>query len=350
MQYTNLGHSDLSVSQVCLGTMTWGEQNTQRDADAQIAYAAEQGINFMDTAELYSVPPKPETYGATEQIIGDWLSRHPQQRSAWVIASKHVGEGVPWIRDGAEISYTSIKTAIDGSLQRLQTDYIDLYQLHWPNRPNPHFGKHWPNQIRPTALAVEAEVEKNLGILKALDEAIQAGKIRHWGLSDDTPWGIMKYLALAKEHNLARPVSIQNEFSLLHAKDWHFLLETCVYENIAYLPWSPLAGGMLSGKYIGGARPAGSRWSLEQRLGLFRNTPQAEQAVIAYQTLAQDMGITPAQLALKWCAAVDGVSSTIIGATNMTQLAEDIEAFAEPLSETDFMRINAIFKQYPQPF
>jgi aryl-alcohol dehydrogenase-like predicted oxidoreductase len=350
MQFSSLGSSELSVSRVCLGSMTWGIQNTQQDADEQIAFALARGVNFIDTAEMYPVPPNSETYGDTERVIGDWLRRHPQQRQGLIIASKIAGAGLSYIRSASSISKQTIPQAIDESLARLQTDYIDVYQLHWPNRTSPHFGKHWPNQVKSSALDVAAERRSMRQIVEALGQAIDAGKIRHWGLSDDTPWGIHTYISLCDELGVPRPVSIQNEFSLLHLKDSPFLMESCVLENIAYLPWSPLAGGMLSGKYLGGARPKGSRFTLVQRQGLFRDTDTAAHAVAEYCALAASHNITPSQLALAWCDQVDGVSSTIIGATSMAQLSENLDAFDITLAPACLEDIDALIKQYPVPF
>ncbi|WP_100643696.1 aldo/keto reductase [Alteromonas facilis] len=350
MQFNPLGSSSLSVSEICLGSMTWGIQNTQSDADAQIQIALDAGINFIDTAEMYPVPPNQETYGDTERIIGDWLKRHPHLRSQLIIMTKIAGPGLTYIRDGGIINASSIKSAIADSLQRLQSDYIDVYQLHWPNRTSPHFGKHWPNKVRASKTDAEQERDRMREIVIALGEAIGQGKIRHWGLSDDTPWGISTFLKLCEELNVPKPVSIQNEFSLLHAKDWPYLIEMCEFENIAYLPWSPLAGGALSGKYLRGARPQGSRWTMVQRQGLFRDTEMSQRAVEEYVALAKQIGITPSQLALAWCRQVDGVSSTIIGATSTSQLHENIEAFSITLSQDNLQAIEAILKRFPTPF
>lgn len=350
MQYLSLGQSDIEVSRVCLGTMTWGIQNSQKDADEQMAIALEHGINFIDTAEMYPVPPNQETYGDTERIIGDWLSRHPQKRDELVLASKIAGAGLRYIREGSPISKHSIMPALDESLSRLQSDYIDLYQLHWPTRKTAHFGTHWPNQVKPTRTNITAERDAMAGVVASIGEALACGKIRHWGLSDDTPWGIHTYLQLCDELNVARPVSIQNEFSLLHLKDWPYLIETCVFENIAYLPWSPLATGLLSGKYSNGARPTGSRWSITQRNGLFRDTELAHQAVDKYCALAHKYELTPSQLALAWCNQVDGVTAIIIGATSVSQLEEDLSAFELSLSPTCIREINEITKEYPVVF
>ncbi|MCG7531817.1 aldo/keto reductase [Psychrobium sp. MM17-31] len=350
MKYSPLGDSGLSVSRVCLGSMTWGLQNNQSDADQQIDYALSKGVNFIDTAEMYAVPPSADTYGKTEAIIGDWLSRNKDKREDIVLATKIAGPGFSYIRDNAPITGDNVIKAVDGSLQRLQTDYIDLYQLHWPNRSTPHFGNHWPNGMSQLREASKQHIENKLDILEGLAKCVAAGKIRHCGLSDDTPWGISQYLRLSEQHNLPKMVSIQNEFSLLHAKDWPYLIEQCANENIAYLPWSPLATGALAGKYLNGARPQGSRWTLIQRNGLFRDTPQSQQAVAAYVDVAESHGISPVKLALGWCDQVDGVTSSIIGATSMAQLREDIDAFAEPLPAEVLSDISEVFKRYPAPF
>lgn len=350
MEYSTLGSSNLSVSRICLGSMTWGKQNTQEDANQQIDYALSQGINFIDTAEMYAVPPSPDTYGKTETIIGNWLAANPERRKEIILASKIAGPGLPWVRDGGAITGEAVIAAVDASLARLQTDYIDLYQLHWPNRTSPHFGKHFPNQFKFSEFDAKKEEADMLEILQALDTCVKAGKIHHIGLSDDTPWGINTYLKLSEKYDLPRMVSIQNEFSLLHAKDWPYLIENCIHENVAYLPWSPLAGGMLSGKYLDGKMPEGSRWTFSQRNGIFRDTPAANEAVRAYMNVAEKHGYTPCQLALAWCDQVDGVTSTIIGATSLEQLKEDIEALSKPLSDEAISDINAVFRQYPMPF
>lgn len=351
MKYSALGGSGLQVSRVCLGTMTWGTQNNQKDADEQLAYALDSGINFIDTAEMYSIPPKPDSYGNSETIIGDWLSRNSQRRDDFVLATKIVGSGLPWIRDGGPITGETISIAIDESLQRLQTDVIDLYQLHWPNRGSaPHFGKHWPNKVRFDRFDRGKELDGMRDMLHALAENVRAGKIKCVGLSDESVWGIAQFQKLARECNLPMVVSIQNEFNLLNAKDYPYLLEYCYLENIAYLPWSPLATGALTGKYLNGKIPEGSRWSLGARQGLFRNTEQASKAVQAYVDLAKDYGITPAQLALKWIDSVEGVTSTIIGATNMQQLKENIDAFETQLDFDQFKQVTKLLIEHGMPF
>ncbi|MGO4894709.1 aldo/keto reductase [Flavobacterium sp. W21_SRS_FM6] len=350
MQYSTLGSSNEKVSRVCLGTMTWGIQNTQQDANEQIELALAAGINFIDTAEMYPVPPTEATYGHTETIIGHWLAANPKRRKEFVLATKIAGAGFSYLRDGAPISGETVIQAVDASLKRLQTDYIDLFQLHWPNRVSPHFGKHWPGQISFSQTQTVDEKQQMLEILQALDDCIKAGKIRFCGLSDDTPWGINTYLQLSEKHSLPKMVSIQNEFNLLHSKDWPYLIENCVRENVAYLPWSPLAGGALSGKYLNEQRPAGSRWTLVQRNGLFRHTPMSEKAIARYVDLAAAHNMTPSQLALVWCDQIEGVTSTIIGATSMSQLKENIAAFAMSLSPKAKSDINMALREFPVPF
>jgi len=350
MKYSRLGSSALEVSRVCLGTMTWGQQNNQQDADEQIQYALSQGVNFFDTAELYPVPPKKELVGKTEEIIGDYLSRHSGDRNKMIIASKIAGNGVPYIRNGENITGDTVIRAVDASLTRLNTDYIDLFQLHWPNRPTPHFSRHRPNAVTFTDINKKQHSEQMLEILQALKECIDGGKIRYCGLSDDTTWGINEYLKLSDKYDLPRMVSIQNEFNLLHNKDWPYLIENCVHEDIAFLPWSPLAGGALTGKYLDGARPEGSRWTMSQRNGLFRDSQQSNEAIRRYVEVAKRHGMTPAQLALAWCDQVDGVTSTIIGATNMAQLKENLDAFSVEISQEAIIEIIEVLQEYPAPF
>lgn len=350
MKKVKLGSSDLQVSEVCLGSMTWGEQNTEAEGHQQIDYALDQGINFIDTAEMYSVPPSKETYGATEAIIGNWIAANKSKRQDIVLASKIAGGGVSWVRGGAPITGASVKEAIEDSLLRLKTDYIDLYQLHWPNRMTAHFSKHWPGRVDPHKTDVKIEREGMLDILQALDVAMKEGKIRNIGLSDDTPWGISEYLHLAEKHDLPKMVSIQNEFSLLHLKDWPYLIETCVFNDVAYLPWSPIAGGALSGKYANGAKPEGCRWTMQQRNGIFRDTSLSHQAVAAYQEVANVNNLTLVQLSLAWVYQLTGVTSTIIGATSMDQLKEDINAYEIALSDDILQQVGGVIKQFPQPF
>ena len=350
MKYTNLGSSKIKVSEVCLGTMTWGVQNTQADAAQQIDYALDKGINFIDTAEMYAVPPTKETYGLTEQYIGKWLSKNKAKREDIVLASKIAGIGIPWVRSGAGITGNAVKQSVDASLKRLQTDYLDLYQLHWTNRPTGHFARHWPGVVDFDEIDSAQEVAQHLEILQALGECVDAGKIRYCGLSNDTPWGINQYLKLANAHNLPKMVSVQNEFSLLHLIDSPFTIETCVLEDVAYLPWSPMAGGALSGKYRHNARPENCRWTMQQRNGIFRDTSQTHAAVEAFHAIAQQHNLSLAQLSLAWVFQFTGVTSTIIGATSMKQLKENIDAYEVVLSEEILKKVSAAIKQFPVPF
>lgn len=350
MKYSVLGSSGVKVSRACLGSMTWGCQNDQADANAQLNYALAHGVNFIDTAEMYAIPPTADTYGATERIIGNWLSRNSSKRADMVLASKMAGPGLAYVRDGGDMTPTTLLRAVDASLERLQTDYIDLYQLHWPNRVSPHFGKHRVGRIGFSDVSAAQQIEQMLGLLQALDSCVKAGKIRFCGLSNETPWGISQYLQLSQQHNLPRMVSIQNEFSLLHTKDWPYLIEQCVHENVAYLPWSPLAGGALSGKYLNGARPAGTRWSMLQRNGLFRDTPGCNNAIAAFNELAYSHNISATSLALAWVNQVDGVTSAIIGATSRVQLEQNIAAFSVPLTPAMLDDIAQFLQQHPAPF
>lgn len=350
MQYSAFSSTGLKVSRVCLGSMTWGTQNNQQDADAQLAYALGQGVNFIDTAEMYSIPPTAQSYGATERIIGDWLSRNAAKRGDIILATKMAGPGLAHVRDGTEMTPKALVQAVDDSLRRLQTDYIDLYQLHWPNRTSPHFAKHGVGRITFDAGSSAQHTGQMLALLQALDSCVKAGKIRYCGLSNETPWGISQYLQLSQQYALPKMVSVQNEFSLLHTKDWPYLIEQCVHENIAYLPWSPLAGGALSGKYLNGARPAGSRWTMVQRNGLFRDTPQSNSAIAAFTELAEHYKVAPATLALAWVNQVEGVTSTIIGATSMAQLEQDIAAFDVELTAEMQQALASLLQQFPQPF
>lgn len=350
MNYLNLGNSDLKVSSICLGTMTWGNQNTEPEAHQQIEYALDQGINFIDTAEMYAVPPSQETQGLTEQYIGTWLQANPQRRADIVLATKMTGSGIPWVRDGAGLLARHVEAAVDGSLRRLRTDYIDLYQLHWPNRKTPHFGKHWPGGVEFSEVEYASERDQLLELMQALDDCVKAGKIRYCGLSNETPWGLQEYLRLAAQHDLPRMVSMQNEFNLLHATDFPHMFEACVAEDVAYLPWSPLAGGALSGKYRNGARPEGCRWTMVQRNGLFRDTTYTHAAIDAYWDVAQAHGLSLTQLALAWVYQFAGVTSTIIGATSLPQLEEDIAAYELSLSESLLSDIDGVFRKYPIPF
>jgi len=350
MEYINLGSTNHKISRVCLGTMTFGKQNTQADADEQIAYALDKGINCMDTAEMYAVPPTAETYGKTEEIIGNWLSRNKNKREQISIWSKIAGKGMSYVRGGDKILGKYIESSIDESLRRLQTDYIDLYQLHWPNRTNPHFNQHALGEIDFSTVNVQQEETEILAVLQALDKCVKAGKIKFCGLSNETSWGIAKYLQLADKHNLPKMVSTQNEFSLIQTKDWPYVIESCQHNKLAYLAWSPLGGGALSGKYLNGQMPEGTRWALGSRHGNFRNTKQVNASVATYKEIAEKHGMTASQLSLAWCYQFKWVDSTIIGATSMKQLKENMAAFEKPLSEEIISEISEVQKTYPIPY
>lgn len=350
MQYRKLGSSDLEVSEICLGTMTWGRQNNQAEADEQMDYALSKGVNFWDTAEMYAVPPNKSTYGTTETIIGNWFNANPSKRQEVILMTKIAGSGLSYIRNGKGYTGKDILSSIDASLKRLQTDYIDVYQLHWPNRPHPNFGRHWFNRIDFEKVNIQQQEEEIIGILEALDKAIKAGKIRYCGLSNESAWGISKYIELSKKHDLPRMISVQNEFSLIQSKDYPTTIEACVLEDLAYLPWSPLGAGVLSGKYLNGQRPAGSRWTMVNRHGNFRDTEAVHQAVAAYAEIAKKHNITPSQLALVWCLQFKWVTAPIIGATNMTQLKENIAAAKIHLDKAALKEIDAVKRAFPAPF
>jgi aryl-alcohol dehydrogenase-like predicted oxidoreductase len=348
MQYRTLGRTGLKVSQICLGTMTWGEQNTPEEGFEQMDYALDAGINFFDTAEMYAVPPRAETAGRTEEIIGDWFAAR-KNRDQVILASKVIGRAphFSWIREGkARSDKINIVAALDGSLKRLKTDYIDLYQLHWPDRPANRFGK--------LGFDYDAEAEKEanavpiLETLQALAEQVTAGKIRHIGLSNDTPWGLMSFLHYAKTHDLPRVVSVQNPYNLLNRTYEIGMAEISIREDVGCLPYSPLAGGQLSGKYIGGARPAGARRTLDPRTSRYGN-PQAEAATEAYVALAKEHGLDPNQMAIAYCDRQPFVTSTIIGATKMDQLKTDIASIDVTLSDPVLAGIEAIHQRYPNP-
>jgi len=350
MHYKELGRTGLKVSHICLGTMTWGCQNTKSQAHEQMSYALDQGINFFDTAELYAVPPQAETQGKTESYIGTWF-KQTGHRDKIVLASKVAGMGVSWIHDGMPINRHKITKAIEGSLQRLQTDYIDLYQLHWPNYPYPHHGRHAAGVIDHTHIETSKETDSFLEILQTLNECMRAGKIRFFGLSNDTPWAVMKYLSLADQYDLPRVASVQNEYSLLYRHDEPYLAEVCVHEQVSYLPYSPLAAGSLSGKYLDGARPQNARWSLgiDKRPNQ-RDTQTAQQAIRAYMDVAQKYGLDICQMALAYCYQKPFVTSTIIGATTMAQLQSNIAAKDINLSAEIIQDIENIYKKHPMPY
>lgn len=350
MKYSKLGSSGLDVSRVCLGTMTFGVQNTKEEGFEQMDFAVDQGVNFFDTAEMYAVPPNKDTYGKTEEIIGHWIKANPAKRAKTIIATKMAGPGLSYIRNGAMMKAEFVAQAVDDSLKRLQTDYIDLYQLHWPNRPHVHFNKHWFGKVNFSEINVEQEEEEILAILTALDDCVKAGKIRFCGLSNESAWGVEKYCQLSKKHNLAKMVSTQNEFSLVQSKDWPYVIESCALNEVAYLPWSPLGSGVLSGKYLDGKRPEGSRWSLGNRHGHFRDQEQVHLATKAYMAIGAKYNMTSSQLSLAWCNQFDWVCSTIIGATKMIQLKENLAAFDKAITEEFLGEVDAVKRKYPIPY
>lgn len=343
MEYRQLGRTDLRVSALCLGTMTWGEQNSEAEGHAQIERAKACGVNFMDTAEMYPVPPRAETYSRTEQIIGSYFQQRGD-RADWILASKVAGpgNGISHIRGGQlKFDRAHIVAALDASLKRLQTDWIDLYQLHWPERPTNFFGqlgyKHQEADFTP--------LEETLQVLA---EQVKAGKIRHIGLSNETPWGTMKFLQLAENRGWPRAVSIQNPYNLLNRSFEVGLAEVAIREQCGLLAYSPLAFGMLSGKYEGGARPAGARISLFSRFARYTN-PQSEAACSRYVALAREHGLDPAQMALAFVTAQPFVTSNIIGATSLQQLDSNLASAELKLSEEVLAGIEAIHKAQPNP-
>lgn len=347
MKFNPLGQTGIQVPEICLGTMTFGEQNNQDEAFSQLSYALARDINFWDTAEMYPVPPKPETQGATETIIGNWFGKNGG-RDKIFLASKIAGpqQGGSHIRDGyTRFVEQEIAQALDGSLKRLQTDYIDLYQLHWPQRPTNFFGQlgfgnqHHEQQQKLTAL------EETLA---ALSKEVEKGRIRHIGLSNETPWGTMKFLHLAESMGLEKIVSVQNPYSLLNRSYEVGLSEIAHYEKIGLLAYSPLAFGYLTGKFRHGARPANARITLFSRFSRYSN-PQSEWATEQYALLAEKHGLSLAQMSLAFIKQQFFVTSTIIGATNLDQLKENIDAFDLVLSEEVLQGIEDIHRQQPNP-
>ncbi|MEO4045781.1 NADP(H)-dependent aldo-keto reductase [Pseudomonas sp. CAU 1711] len=343
MEYRKLGRTELEVSALCLGSMTWGEQNGEAEGFAQLDRAYAAGINFLDSAEMYPVPPRAETYGATERIIGNYFKARGN-RADWVLASKVAGpgNGIGYIRDGSlKHNRRHIVAALDDSLKRLQTDWIDLYQLHWPERSTNFFGqlgyRHQEQDFTPLQETLEA-----------LDEQVKAGKIRHIGLSNETPWGTMKYLQLADSLGLPRAVSIQNPYNLLNRSFEVGLAEVAMREQCGLLAYSPLAFGMLSGKYENGARPANARISLFSRFSRYTN-PQAVAACSRYVRLAEEHGLDPAQMALAFVTRQPFVTSNIIGATSLEQLESNLGSLSLELGDELLEAIEAIQREQPNP-
>ena len=347
MRYNNLGHSDIKVSELCLGSMTWGTQNTPQDAYEQIDMALDYGVNFIDTAEMYPTTPLgKDTQGDTERIIGDWIAQSGR-RSDVIIATKVSGKGYKHVRDGAPISPASITTAIENSLRSLRTDYIDLYQLHWPNRGSYMFRQNWTYD--PTQQDTHATLDHIMEVLQHLESLRISGKIRHVGLSNETAWGTMRWLTTAAANNLPRMVSIQNEYSLLCRLFDLDMAELSHHEAIGLLSFSPLATGLLSGKYADGAIPAGSRRSINADLGGRINT-HLWPALDGYLGIAKQHELDPCQMALAWAATRPFMTSQIIGATTKAQLQTALESTSITLSDAVMRDIQNIYRRYPMPY
>ena len=343
MNYKNLGNTDLKVSTICLGTMTWGEQNTQEEGFDQMDYALDKGVNFWDTAELYSVPPKPETFGRTEIIIGNWFKK-TKKRKEVILATKVCGPMRAYVRGGGyQYGKKNITEAIEGSLKRLHTDYIDLYQLHWPERDTNMFGR----------LGYEHTEKEDWNrfedILETLQKFIDNGKIRYLGLSNETPWGVNKFLELASKKKLPRMMSVQNPYNLLNRTYEVGLAEISVREKIGLLAYSPLAIGYLTGKYMNNQMPKKSRLDHDSDFWTRYNKPNTEKAVKAYYDIAKKYNIDMAQMSLKFCEIQPFTTSVIIGATTLEQLKTNVESVNVNLEKDVIKEINDVQKTYPNP-
>ena len=342
VQYKSLGKTDIKVSEICLGTMTWGEQNTSAEANSQMDYCVDRGINFFDTAEMYPVDVRPETYGHTEEIIGNWISERGC-RNKIILASKLCGPGRHHVRDGkCAFTKKNIITACEGSLRRLKTDYIDLYQLHWPDRGWTDFSNYGQTEI------IENNGADRNETLAALDELMRDGKIRSWGLSNESSWGTMDFIARAEIGTYARPVSIQNAYSLLNRKFEFSLAEVSLRENVSLLAYAPIAAGVLTGKYLDGKRPAGARntlWPSNQRyFGL-----EAQQATSAYVNLAEDFEVSPAILAHAFVLTRPFLTSSIIGATKIEHLDIALKAIDYSISDDLAEKLQSLHRKYLAP-
>ncbi|MDN3524805.1 NADP(H)-dependent aldo-keto reductase [Halomonas sabkhae] len=341
MQTRPLGNTGIEVSRLCLGTMTFGEQNSEAEAHEQLDRAVSCGIDFIDTAEMYPVPPSADTQGLTERYIGSWLASRGS-RDDIILASKIAGPGLDYLRGGSRLTREQVHQAIDTSLQRLQTDYIDLYQLHWPDRRSNFFGRlgYQPDE-QEDAIALEET-------LSALQELVQAGKIRAVGLSNETPWGVMHALHLADRMGLPRVASVQNPYSLLNRTYEVGLAEVAHRENVGLLAYSPLGFGVLSGKYLDGARPEGARLTLYERFKRY-TSPQAEEATRAYVDIARAHGLDPAQMALAYVNSRPFLTSNIIGATSMAQLESNLASESLRLSDDVLDAIEQVHQRLPNP-
>ncbi|HWK47160.1 MAG TPA: NADP(H)-dependent aldo-keto reductase [Stellaceae bacterium] len=346
MHKNRLGRTDIHVSKLCLGTMTWGEQNTEAEAHQQIDYALERGINFLDTAEMYPVPPRGETQGLTEQYIGTWLAaRGGRDRAVIATKAAGAGRGMGHIRGGkARFDAANLEEALEASLRRLQTDYVDLYQLHWPDRPTNIFGvlgyQH-PAETEDQGAPLDET-------LRALDRLVRAGKIRAIGISNETPWGMAAFLKLSEQHGWPRMASIQNAYSLVNRTFEVGLAEIAIREECGLLAYSPLAGGFLSGKYLGGAKPAGARMTLFKRFTRYDGA-EGQKAIAAYVALARQHGLDPSQMALAYVNSRPFLTSNIIGATTLAQLKTDIDSLDVTLDDAVLTGIEAIQKEFQNP-
>jgi aryl-alcohol dehydrogenase-like predicted oxidoreductase len=345
MQYRPLGRTADRVSTLCLGTMTWGEQNTEADAHSQLDLALERGVNFIDTAEMYPVPPRAETQGLTERYIGTWLAKRGD-RERLVLATKVSGDsnGLEWVRGGPRLTPRQIRGALDASLERLQTDYVDLYQIHWPARRANYFGRLGYEPGDEDGSALEG-IEETLDTLAQL---VEDGRIRYIGVSNETPWGVMHYLRLAEEKGLPRVVSIQNPYSLLNRTFEIGLAEVAHREAAGLLAYSPLGFGVLTGKYAAGARPEGARLTRFPRFERY-SRERAMRAADAYVALAHEHGLSPAQLALAFVNTRPFLTSNIIGATSREQLEENLGSVDVRLGDDVLEAIEAIHAENPNP-
>ena len=344
MRYRSLGRTGVQVSALCLGTMTFGEQNTSAEAHAQLDRALDAGINFIDTAEMYPVPPRGETQGVTEEYIGAWLASR-RCRDRVILATKVAGRGdwLPYLRDGKNrLDRRNILTAVEASLRRLRTDVIDLYQVHWPDRKTNYFGDLGYRHVEEDS---PVPIEETLEVLVDL---VHDGKIRHFGVSNETPWGLMRYVASADAKGLPRPVSIQNPYNLLNRSFEIGLAEIAHREDCGLLAYSPLGFGVLSGKYLDGQRPEGARLTLFERFTRYSN-PEGKAATAAYVALARRHGLNPAQMALTWVASRPFVTSSIIGATTLDQLEDDLGCMDLQLEPSLLAEIDAIHTARPNP-
>ncbi len=347
MRYNTLAKTDLKVSELCLGSMTWGSQNTAAEGHAQIDMALDHGVNFIDTAEMYPTNPmRAETIGGTEEVIGEWIAKSGRRRDV-ILATKVTGAGQRLVRDGAPISADTVRTAIEGSLRRLQTDVIDLYQLHWPNRGSYHFRQNWTFDATGQA---RGEVGAHmLDVLEEMQRQVEAGRVRHFGLSNESAWGTAEWLRLAEANGLPRVASIQNEYSLLCRVFDLDLAELCHHEDVGLLAFSPLACGLLSGKYAPDVTPSGSRRAATPDLG-GRLTSRVWPAIDAYLGIARKHGLDPCQMALAWCASRPFMASVIFGATSPKQLRIALNAAQTDLSDELLQEIAAAHKSHPMPY